>query len=250
MLHKAIRAGVIGGRKVGRHLSEYGIAVASDSAAYARPLAAAGARGLGAVGRGAKAAWSKARMPARMRLAGRAIRNFDPDPDNIAKFANSHLGAGAIGAGVGAAYGAVSSEEGIIGGALKGAAVGAGGRALYRGARAGYAKGGLIGARTGAAGGAALGFVAGGPVGMAVGAGIGAGGGAVVKGFRALRGRIPQGAKTLARAGMYPAAFAGAAGLGAMPGAMSAASSMQYPRDTNLGATGDLTLGLHSLRHG
>ena len=92
-----------------------------------------------------------------------------------------------------------------------------------------------------AAGGAAGGLM-GGPVGMAVGAGIGATGAGAVKFAR----RNPRTAKWGGAALLTGAASAAIVG-----GAAAQAYGMhKSPRDTNFGATGDLTLGLHSLRHG
>jgi len=77
---------------------------------------------------------------------------------------------------------------------------------------------------------------------MAVGAGLGGGVGGAIR----MAKKYPR----LAKYG-GSAALVGAGSAAIIGGAGAEAYQMhQNPRDTNFGATGDLTLGLHNLRHG
>lgn len=143
----------------------------------------------------------------------------------------------ATGAGAGALYGAFDSDTSIIGGAAAGAA----GVGLGRGAAKAWGSGAKFGARTGAAGGAAVGLYAGGPVGMAVGAGIGGS----IGGIGRFAKKYP---KTATVAG-GTALFAGVNAMVLGGSAAQAYGMHQQRRDTDFGANGDLTLGLHHLRH-
>ena len=159
----------------------------------------------------------------------------------MGKRAVSGYGGTARMAAVGALYGAFDDDTSIIGGAVTGAGIGI----LGKGAARGIAAGKKIGMGTGAAAGGAIGGFMGGPVGMVGGAMTGGAIGGITAGYR-----------RAGRAGKWGMRVAGGAAAGAVFGGamigsgVSNAYAMHQPGARNLGADGDLALGLHSMRHG
>jgi len=160
-------------------------------------------------------------------------------------------------AAAGAIYGAFDEDTSIIGGAVAGAGIGILGKGAIKaqgryieknigvrrmmGISTGPEKSWMT-MRHGAAAGGAVGMIMGGPVGMVTGAGIGG-----------MAGGIGRFAHKYPKTSMWAGgtALVGGMSTAMVAGAASNAQAMHRQlRDTNFGATGDLALGLHSLRHG